>query len=124
MAQYVPAVQGFAIADVLPVAVQKPAVHAVHEAAPAVDIKKPVAQLMHAEAVVAEEPPLPNLPGGQGTGTPVPGQKLPTLQAMQVVAIAVLKKPAAQRVGAAVPAEQKKPAGQGTCMVPPEKEGQ
>jgi len=36
--------------------------------APAVDEKYPVLQLMHAAAsVVAEAPPLPYVPGGQGT---------------------------------------------------------
>jgi hypothetical protein len=61
-----------------------------HEEAPAADEKNPTAQAAHAVAAVAEAPPLPKLPGGQGTCTPVPGQYLPAPQAVHALAPAPL----------------------------------
>ena len=48
--QYVPAVQGFAVADVLPIVVQKPAAHAMHVEVPPAE-KVPAAQRLELPTV-------------------------------------------------------------------------
>ena len=100
VAQKSPARHCFAVAPVLAVPTQLPAVHA-------------------PEHVGTERlPALPNVPAGQGVAAPAPGgQKLPVPHAEQLLAVAAAKLPAVQSVGTATAAAHAEPAGHVVCAL-------